>query len=351
MNFSGDLLVRTVDKRTGKNGKDYLDLTLCDCTGDINAKMWNPEALPGIPVASGAVHVDSQIEEFNGRIQMRVNRMLPASNPDWRKLIPCAPETPDVMRNKIEETIDTFATEKLRLLVREALRLAGPALDWYPAAQRMHHAERAGLLHHTTSMLTVAEQICAAYPFLCRELLLAGVIIHDLAKIKELDSDKLGNVPDYTRDGLLVGHLVRGVSDIDKAAENIGMAADDELLALLEHMLISHHGIPEYGSPRMPMFPEAEALHWIDTLDARMNEMEGIQRRTPAGAFSERILSLDGRRMYHPVFTKETAGQAEPADAAQTKKASQPVPVGTKTAAPVSGRASEEGEQMALLPY
>ncbi len=320
--FSGDLLVRTVDRRRGKTGREYLDMTLCDKTGEINAKVWNVDGLPGIPVASGVVWVDATIEEFNGRIQMRVNRMLPATNPDLRKLIPAAPETPDVMRKRIEETIDSFETEELKALVREMLRMAGPGLDWFPAAQRMHHAERSGLLHHTTGMLTAAESICAAYPFLCRELLLAAVIVHDLGKIKELGSDKLGNVSDYTRDGLLVGHLVRGVSDLDEAARNIGMDPDSELLALLEHMMISHHGIPEYGSPRMPMFPEAEALHWIDTLDARMNEMEGIQKRTPAGAFSERIASLDNRRMYHPVFTqpKAEAGKAPDKAAEQAGK-------------------------------
>ena len=118
-----------------------------------------------------------------------------------------------------------------------------------------------------------------------------------------MQSDALGNVTDYTRDGLLIGHLVRGVSRLDEAARNIGVGG--ETLALLEHMLISHHGEPEFGSPRRPMFPEAEALHWIDTFDAKMNEMQTIQERTPEGAFSERIKYLDDRRMYHQRYTDD----------------------------------------------
>ena len=112
-------------------------------------------------------------------------------------------------------------------------------------------------------------------------------------------SDIYGNVNDYTAEGLLLGHLVRGVSQVAQAAKNVGVSG--EIVLLLEHMVISHHGEAEYGSPRMPMFPEAEMLHWIDLVDARMNEMQGVMRRTPAGAFSEKIWSLD-RRLYHPRY-------------------------------------------------
>ena len=128
--------------------------------------------------------------------------------------------------------------------------------------------------------------------------MIGGMCLHE-GKIAEMKSDEMGNVTDYTRDGLLIGHLVRGVATLAQAAKNVGV--EGEMVVLLEHMIISHHGEAEYGSPRMPMFPEAEVLHWIDTLDARMNEMEGIMARVPAGAFSEKIWSLD-RRLYHPHY-------------------------------------------------
>lgn len=112
-------------------------------------------------------------------------------------------------------------------------------------------------------------------------------------------SDETGSVSDYSADGLLIGHLVRGVARIEEAAKNVGVSG--EIVLLLEHMVLSHHSIPEYGSPKAPMFPEAEVLARIDDLDAKMNEMQGILARVPEGAFSEKVWSLD-RRIYHPKY-------------------------------------------------
>ena len=313
--FSGALMVRSVETRLDKKGNSYQDVYFGDQSGEINGKIWaaNPKLNAG-----DIVRIEGLIEEFQGRHQLRIGRCDPVSSPEddtlRAQLIPSAPEPVKVMRDKIRETLASFRSEELRKLTTKLLNDAGAELNWFPAAQRMHHAELGGLLHHMTSMLTVAEYLCVAYPFLNRELLLAGVIIHDLAKIKEMKADsRFGTVSDYSRDGLLVGHINRGMADLSEAAAALGMAPDNELKVLLEHMILSHHGIPEYGSPRLPMFPEAEALHWIDTLDARMNQMQSVQDRTPPGGFSERIASMDNRRMYHPVFTADPSnGETHP---------------------------------------
>ena len=300
MRYEGFLLVRSADQREGKTGGKYLDMNLTDETGEVNCKLWDGTVAP--PPQGSVVKVRGLVQEYNGRKQLRIEKMRPAvdsDNVDLSLLVPCAPETPDAYRARIEYTIECFQSEDLKKVVREMLRLAGDDLEWFPAAQRLHHAERTGLLHHTCSMLNTAEHIIQAYPFLHGDLLRAGVMLHDLSKITEMKSDELGNVTDYTREGLLVGHLVRGVARLAEAARNVGVTG--EIVVLLEHMIISHHGIPEYGSPKPPMFPEAEVLNWIDTLDARMNEMEGIMARVPAGAFSEKIWSLD-RRLYHPFY-------------------------------------------------
>ena len=300
MRYEGFLLVRSADQREGKTGGKYLDMNLTDRTGEVNCKLWDGTVPP--PPSGSVIKVRGLVQEYNGRKQLRIEKMrmsTPADGVDLSLLVPCAPEAPDAYRAEIEATIDRFASEDLKKIVREMLRLAGDELEWFPAAQRLHHAERTGLLHHTCSMLRTAEHIIQAYPFLKGDLLRAGVILHDLSKISEMKSDTLGNVTDYTREGLLIGHLVRGVAKLAEAARNVGVTG--EIVVLLEHMIISHHGIPEYGSPKPPMFPEAEVLNWIDTLDARMNEMEGIMARVPAGAFSEKIWSLD-RRLYHPVY-------------------------------------------------
>ncbi|HJH69080.1 MAG TPA: OB-fold nucleic acid binding domain-containing protein [Clostridiales bacterium] len=300
--FVGFLLVRSADARTDKKGGSYLDLTLADKTGDINCKYWDWNELMDVPKQGSVIKVQGLVQEYNGRKQLRIERMraaLPQDEVDMAQLVACAPEKPEVMRKDIEDTIDTFQSEALKKIVREMLRLTGDKLEWFPAAQRLHHAERSGLLHHTTSMLNLARHVVAAYPFLNAELLYAGVILHDLCKTTEMISDETGSVSDYSADGLLIGHLVRGVARIEEAAKNVGVSG--EIVLLLEHMVLSHHSIPEYGSPKAPMFPEAEVLARIDDLDAKMNEMQGILSRVPEGAFSEKVWSLD-RRIYHPKY-------------------------------------------------
>ncbi len=312
LRFEGFLLVRSAEQRTATSGSRYLDMSLADKTGEINAKVWDGTAIA--PQPGTALKVRGLVLEYNGRLQLRVDKMRPSEPQDQMDislLTPCAPEPPEEMQAVLQKTIDNMVREPLKALLQEALRMAGEELSYFPAAQRLHHAERSGLLHHTTSMLKTADAVLACYPFLDGDLVRAGVILHDLAKIAEMNSDSFGNVSDYTADGLLVGHLVRGVAQLREAAARVHV--EGELVLLLEHMIISHHGEPEYGSPRRPMFPEAEALHWIDVLDARMNEMQSILGRTPEGSFSEKIWSLD-RRMYHPRY-ESLKGQTEQEEA------------------------------------
>ncbi len=310
--FEGFLLVRTAEQRTSSNGGKYLDMTLCDTTGDINCKMWDGTVPP--PRQGGIVKVRGTVQEYNGRLQMRIERLRlpgPEDQVDPAQLMPCAPEKPEDMLREINRTIDRMKAPELQLILREMIQMCGDKLMYYPAAQRVHHAERSGLLHHTLSVLRAAESVLPLYPFLNGDLLRAGAIAHDLSKTMEFLSDEAGNVSDYSMEGQLLGHLVHGVTQVKEAARRAHV--EGEYVLLLCHMVISHHGEPEYGSPRPPMFPEAEMLHLLDDMDAKMNEMEGIMRRTPAGAFSEKIWTLD-RRMYHPRYGNEDAAPARPDD-------------------------------------
>ena len=305
MRYEGFLLIRSAEKRKDSKGNDYVDMNLTDRTGEINCKIWNWDPEAETPEAGQPIKVRGTIQEYNGRLQLRVEkwRLCTEDDPvDMNALVPCAPRKPEDMFKDIEDAIEHFADEDLKKLTRGMLNLAGDRLKWFPAAQRMHHAERSGLLHHTTDMLRLADAMLNIYPWLNRDLLKAGVIIHDLGKIDEMKSDQTGNVTDYTRDGQLLGHLVRGITNLNKVAEETGVTG--ECLILLEHMLLSHHGESEFGSPKPPMFPEAEALHWIDIMDARMNTMKSVTDKTPPGAFSEKIFSLD-RRVYHPLYGEE----------------------------------------------
>ena len=288
--FEGFLLVRSAEQRTGGNGAKYLDMNLGDRTGEINAKVWDGN-VPA-PASGSVVKVRGGTLEYNGRLQLRVERiraMAEGDPVDLSLLAPCAPEAPEAMLQELYDAADGFASEPLKRITREMLDRFREKLLYYPAAQRIHHAERGGLLHHTTGMLRLAKAILTQYTWLNADLL------HDLCKTEEMDSNEMGVVRDYSREGLLLGHLVLGVNRIQEAANRLGISGEPVLL--LQHMMLSHHGEAEFGSPRKPMFPEAEALHWVDLLDARMNEMQTAVQKLKPGVFSEKIWSLD-RRLY-----------------------------------------------------
>lgn len=295
--FEGYLIVRSAEQRASANGKNYLDMTLADKTGSINAKMWDGTVQP--PLAGSIVKVRATGNEFNGRMQLRVEKIRAAESRDavdMSMLIPCAPRDPREMREEIIRAADHIADKDLRLITCELLDRAGDQLLTFPAAKQMHHAERSGLLHHMTTMLRTANAIMSVYPQLNPSLLTAGVIVHDLAKIDEMDADTLGLVSDYSVDGKLLGHIVRGVVNIQLAAEKTKASPAKALL--LQHMVLSHHGIPDYGSPIAPKFPEAEVLNTIDTLDARLFEMDEALSRAMPGGFSEKVWGLDNRQLY-----------------------------------------------------
>jgi len=298
--FEGYVLVRMSEQRTGSNGSKYLDLTLADCTGEMNGKVWDGNVDP--PPVGSVVKVRGMTQEYNGRLQLRVEKMRPLTDTDkvdMNLLTPSAPEAPEAMLSEITETVQALKSPPLRTIVQAMIERYADKLLYFPAAQRIHHAERSGLLHHTLGMLRLAKAVLPLYPQLNGDLLLSGVIIHDLCKIEELDSDSLGVVKDYTTEGLLLGHISIGVARVGEIAKELNVTGEPVLL--LQHMLLSHHGEDLYGSPRKPMFPEAEVLHWLDILDARMNEIDTALAKVPPGVFSEKIWSLE-RRLYQPHY-------------------------------------------------
>ena len=302
--FEGFTLVRMSEQRTGSNGGKYLDLTLTDRTGEVNAKLWDGNVPP--PPRSSVVKVRGLVVDYTGRLQLRIEKMRlsePTDEIDMAMLTPCAPDKPEDMLKEINTALDAMQSDALRRIVRQMIAFYQEKLLYYPAAQRIHHAERSGLLHHTTGMIRLAKAVLSVYPQLNSDLVISGVIVHDLCKVEEMDSDALGVVRDYTQAGLLLGHIAIGVTRIAEAAREAGVTG--EAVTLLSHMMLSHHGEENFGSPRKPMFPEAEALHWIDLLDARMNEMNTALAKVAPGVFSERIFSLE-RRLYHPRYDELT---------------------------------------------
>ena len=294
--FDGYLLVRAATQKTSSNGGKYLDMTLCDLSGEVNAKMWDGLTAP--PAPAQVIRLRGMMLEYNGRPQLRVDKMRAATEADdydMEALTPCAPFPPNEMLDAILSRANAIRDGQMKALVLRRLEDCGDRLRYYPAASKLHHAERSGLLHHTSTMLRAAEAICAIYPTLDADLLAAGVILHDLCKITELEADEIGVVSDYTAQGNLIGHLVQGVAELDRCGKELGV--NRETLMLLEHMVLSHHDQPDFGSPKPPMFPEAEVLHILDLMDARMFEMNRALAAIKPGQFTERIWSLD-RKLY-----------------------------------------------------
>lgn len=294
--FDGFLLTRTATQRTSSNGSKFLDMTLCDISGEVNAKMW--DSYTPAPNIADVLRVRGAMTEYNGRPQLRVDKMRVATaddDYDMSALAPCAPQPASEMLDYILNRVDAFKDPELKALVLTRLEECGDKLNYYPAASKLHHAERSGLLHHVSTMLRMAGYVCEVYPTLDADLLAAGVILHDLCKITEMAADEIGMVSDYTAEGMLVGHLVQGVAELARCGRELGVRA--ETMLLLEHMILSHHDLPEFGSPKKPMFPEAEVLHVLDLLDARMFEMNRALANIQPGKFTERIWSLD-RKLY-----------------------------------------------------
>lgn len=169
---------------------------------------------------------------------------------------------------------------------------------YYPAAQKNHHAQLAGLLYHVKRMLMNGDKMCEVYTKLNADLIAAGVILHDIEKLNEIESNELGISTGYSFEGQMLGHLIQGIKTIDKLAEEVGMPKEQAIM--LEHMILSHHYEPEFGSPKKPLFPEAEILHYLDIIDARMFDMEDAVKGVQPGEFSDRVWTLDNRKIYKP---------------------------------------------------
>lgn len=222
------------------------------------------------------------------------------------ELVPSAPEDSRSMLKELGEYIERIEDEQLHALVEAYVAEVEQQLPYYPAALRNHHSIRAGLVYHTLSMLRMADGVLAVYPFLRRDLLFAGVIIHDLAKTEELDAKNTGIATQYTREGALLGHITQGIVLVDRLGRQLD--TDTELVTLLEHMILSHHYEPEFGSPKRPMFPEAEVLHYLDILDARMYDFQKIEEGLKPGEFSEPVWLLQNRKLYKPQWGSKAEG-------------------------------------------
>jgi len=304
---TGFYLVKNFTLKTSpKNNRQYGDYQLADQTGEINAKLWEVADASACPDVGSFIKVQGLVTEYQGKLQLRIDRMrlIDENDPvDMRAMVPSAPEDSKSMTEALQDYVESIKDRDLHDLVAAYVTEVENQLPYYPAALRNHHSIRSGLLYHTLSMLRMADGVLAVYPFLRRDILIAGVIIHDLAKVEEMDARNTGIATQYTREGALLGHITQGIVQVDRLGQRLG--TNPELVTMLEHMILAHHYEPEFGSPKRPMFPEAEVLHYLDILDARMYDFQKIDEGLNPGEFSEVIWLLQNRKLYKSQWGNE----------------------------------------------
>ncbi len=313
--IQGFALLSRKDVRQDRNGRDYMDVELTDSSGSVGAKIWpDSPAIKGHFSEKDFVAFKGTVRLYREQVQLNVDHCRTAHDGDKEKgfdpslLIPSTPEDIGDLERRLG-AIFPGALERpmLRALAEEAKRRHGAALREHPAAKSIHHAYLGGLLEHVVKMSELAVDICGHYPDIDRDLVLLGVYFHDLGKIREI-----GAMPtnEYTVEGQLVGHIVIGVEMLRECCAAVEGFPED-LRLHLEHLVVSHHGRREWGSPIEPSTPEAFVLHLIDNLDSKLNQLRGLAR---GGAEGMHYVKTLGRTIYfgRPAKPEGSEPSAEP---------------------------------------
>lgn len=300
--FMAFFLIRKIECKTTAAGSKYLDILLGDSSGEIVARLWDCTSEDETQLVSNSlVKVKGNVVEWQGKKQVKIDKIRPVIEEDGvcvKDFIPVAPYDPKDMYAELFDYILKIEDKEFREIVQLIIAESGDNFLTHPAAVQNHHCLRSGLLYHTLTMLRAGEKLLEVYSFLDKDLLLTGIILHDIAKLDEIAANQLGIASEYTFEGQLLGHIVQGIKRVEKAAGRVGLSEEKSIL--LEHMLLAHHYEPEFGSPKRPMFPEAEVLHYLDILDARMFDMQKALAEVQPGEFTDRLWVLNNRKLYKP---------------------------------------------------
>jgi len=287
---STTFLVARSQLRTASNGQFYLDLELSDKSGRMPAKLWRatPDMLD-IARPDDFLQVQGVVERYRDNLQMKIESFLPVDemHVNITDFLPACPKPTEPMLKYIKDTIAAMSNEPLRELVQGIFNDAAIISRFCtaPAGISFHHPYIGGLLEHTASMLEMGMNILNCRSDLDRNMLIAGIILHDIGKIEELSYEKSFK---YTDRGKLLGHIAIGCDIIRQHAAKVPDLAP-ERLELLLHLILSHHGQHEFGSPRLPQTAEALVVHYIDNMDAKLNAIELMKRNStdPEAVWSE----------------------------------------------------------------
>lgn len=292
-----NLLVTNVTRGLTNSGSPYLSLTLQDSSKSIEGKLWDVKPEIEKALQTGKVYsFEMEINTYRNNLQAKILNVYPIDegSVDMVDFVSSSPISKDVLRDTIFNAVNSISNNNIAKIVTALLNHYDANVFDYPAASKIHHNFVGGLATHTSGMIKLANAICDLYPQVNRDYLVAGAIIHDLGKIEELTSPV---VTEYTVEGKLLGHI----SILDARLLEIGKELkldDSEELLLLRHMVLSHHGEYEFGSPVRPETIEAEMLSFIDNIDAKANILDKALSEIKEGEFTQKIFSLDNRCFY-----------------------------------------------------
>lgn len=292
------VMIKSVQSLRTAAQKPYLKFEFVDKSGSIFANKWSvkPNELDAFAVGQ-VVTVKGLVQLYNAQKQWNIESISVVEgevNP--ADYVESSLMTIDSLKANIEHFMDQMQEGYYKEILRYFLTKYEQQFYVHPAASRMHHAFRSGLAQHVYEMLKMGAAYCELYPIVNKELLYAGIILHDLGKLFEMDYEKCIKT-EYTLEGLMIGHINMMVSMIDEASRELGYQGDEVLF--LKHLIIAHHGKMEWGSPKEPMIIEAELLHYLDVVSAKMTAATTALQHCPVGEMSDRIPMLDNRRFYH----------------------------------------------------
>mgnify|MGYP001070813317 CR=1 FL=1 len=271
------LLVQAKEVRQKKTGEPYLSLVLSDRTGEIDAKMWdNVAEVINAFERDDFVKVKGRLHVYNNRLQLTIHKLrkLEESEVDLADYLPASKRDPDEMLAELRQIGASIENPHLKALVELFLQDEQVATLYKraPAAKYIHHAYLGGLIEHVISLCHLCRMAARHFATLDGDLLLAGAILHDVGKIHELTYERSFG---YSSEGQLVGHIAIGLRLLEQKLRQLP-EFPAKLRLLVEHLVVSHHGTLEFGSPKLPLFPEALVLHYLDDLDAKLDCMRAI---------------------------------------------------------------------------
>jgi 3'-5' exoribonuclease len=302
--FDSFFLVLAKQQRTTKTNKPYLNLMLGDKTGQLEGRVWelsDPRISKDVEKGD-IVKARGSVSRFDDRLQMKVDQLRKAASTETDKtdLLPSTTYDVEDLWRQLLDFVESFTDPDLKLLLTTLLSdpVLAQAYREAPAARQLHHAWLGGLLEHVVSLLKLADRVVPSYPLLHRDLLLTGVVLHDIGKVREL-SWEIGF--DYTVEGTLLGHIQMGVELVEKTIDSLP-GFPPRLKTLVVHMILSHHGKLEFGSPKLPMIPEALVLNFVDDLDAKMQAMasefaKSAREGKAPDEMTGKVWSLDQRQL------------------------------------------------------